>query len=1075
MNTMWARRGGATLIAVLLFLVSIPGAVWAALPAKGDTVSGLGKVTDAWNRDLYPRVEWQQILSSNSAGPQVASIAEFSYPDTEIEAVASFGDSIYGGERLSSIVRAWESKGYRVISAINGDSYDTATGVPKGIVIDQGILHTYSPSYKESLGFTADRQVVFGPADLRTIVEIGGAEIPVYGLNKQRKQDQAGAYLLTRSFGPTTRSQTAGVEVVVEVSTKNFVGLQVGNSVSGKVVAVHTVGDKATGNTTPIGSGQIVLSTSKNSVHYKVLSKVKPGDSMKAYVRDRTESINWSQVKTAIGIYNVLTKNGEITDQKYSTNKDLHPRTSVAVTSKGQMHLMLNDGRRSGYAAGLTYMDLIDYYKKQGYVNVFNFDGGGSSTIYATMPGDETATLFNKPSDGRERSNANALLFVVKKPSETGAAKRLHLYQKDGVYRSDTTVVPGTQTSFVVKATGNAYLPVAVTKSDVTYSVQGDIGTIDKEGVFTASGSAKSGTVTVTHKNGATGQMKINLAGKIDNLQGNLREIALAPASVQQLSFTTNLNGTRLPISNQALTFELSNEKLGSITSDGVFTAGTEAGSGTLKVRIMDYTLEVPVVIGKSATLLNGFETSLEQSNWHWQFYNDKGARGGSAEASINNDAAYVKSGKGSLKIAYDFTQKPATGITACEVGPKAGTGKIQGQPSAIGMWIYGDNSGAWIRTQLAPSSYLGDIHVNWNGWKYVELPIPTDTPYPYELVWAVRMVTQPDSSTNHKKGVLYFDDVSLVYGHGEAGKPVVECAIERIAGENRYDTANRISAALAAKADTVLLANAEKYPDALVSAPLAGVVEGPILLTGSNTLPDATLAQLQSLGASRVILLGGEASIGAGVAETLKAKGFEVERIAGDNRYQTAVQLGGAVRAQEKTDHVYLASGENYPDALAVTSPAIQTNRPILMTGKSTLQADTKKALEDWEITQVTIVGGNATISADVQKELEAMDIKVTRIAGENRYATAVEIAKYAIDTPESAYIADGTNFVDALSAGPLAGNEGAPILLTQPKTLPKEVSRYLADEGIDDVIVVGGKNSVSEQVRTTLCEILE
>ena len=106
-----------------------------------------------------------------------------------------------------------------------------------------------------------------------------------------------------------------------------------------------------------------------------------------------------------------------------------------------------------------------------------------------------------------------------------------------------------------------------------------------------------------------------------------------------------------------------------------------------------------------------------------WRYTNPQ--NGGSGKMSINYDERFVRTGDGSLRIDYDFATKPVTGTIAIEAGPKD-TFYLEGQPKAIGCWVYGDGNGAWLRIQLAPAAYVGDTYVDWVGWKYIETEIPS-------------------------------------------------------------------------------------------------------------------------------------------------------------------------------------------------------------------------------------------------------------------------------------------------------------------------------------------------------------
>jgi putative cell wall-binding protein len=96
------------------------------------------------------------------------------------------------------------------------------------------------------------------------------------------------------------------------------------------------------------------------------------------------------------------------------------------------------------------------------------------------------------------------------------------------------------------------------------------------------------------------------------------------------------------------------------------------------------------------------------------------------------------------------------------------------------------------------------------------------------------------------------------------------------------------------------------------------------------------------------------------------------------------------------------------------------------------------------------------------------------SRYSGADRYEVAVSIAQeWPADVPV-VYIAKGSDYPDALSAGPAAAREEGPLLLTLPDRMPPSVSAELARLAPQRVVIVGGPNSVNEQVETDIQSIV-
>ena len=93
----------------------------------------------------------------------------------------------------------------------------------------------------------------------------------------------------------------------------------------------------------------------------------------------------------------------------------------------------------------------------------------------------------------------------------------------------------------------------------------------------------------------------------------------------------------------------------------------------------------------------------------------------------------------------------------------------------------------------------------------------------------------------------------------------------------------------------------------------------------------------------------------------------------------------------------VYVATGENFPDALGAGPAAASFQAPILLVGKNSIPEPTRVELQRLKPDEIVIAGGTAVISPSVEAQLGAYANAVTRLAGANRYETAAEITWYA------------------------------------------------------------------------------
>ena len=292
---------------------------------------------------------------------------------------------------------------------------------------------------------------------------------------------------------------------------------------------------------------------------------------------------------------------------------------------------------------------------------------------------------------------------------------------------------------------------------------------------------------------------------------------------------------------------------------------------------------------------------------------------------------------------------------------------------------------------------------------------------------------------------------------------------VERVAGADRTATA-ALLAARHGDADTVVVASAADFPDALAGA----VLGHPVLLSDPATLSPATAEALEDLAPSSAVLLGGTAALGTAVEEAVADLVPDVRRLAGDGRVDTAaavaLQGGRDVGTVGGRRTAFVANAGTFADALAASPVSAALGLPVLLTEADMLPAATTDALDALDITQVVVVGGTAAVSPDVLGQLQSGGRDVIRLAGPTRQATAVTVARWAHDTlgwrPTEIVLADGGDFPDALAAGPLAGARQAPLLLTGAVDAVDAVDAAAGLLGCraTTVLVAGGTAAISE-----------
>ncbi|MBN8210257.1 cell wall-binding repeat-containing protein [Bacillus sp. NTK071] len=189
------------------------------------------------------------------------------------------------------------------------------------------------------------------------------------------------------------------------------------------------------------------------------------------------------------------------------------------------------------------------------------------------------------------------------------------------------------------------------------------------------------------------------------------------------------------------------------------------------------------------------------------------------------------------------------------------------------------------------------------------------------------------------------------------------------------------------------------------------------------------------------------------------------ITRMAGIDRYETAVEIATYRYGKGDAPEVVLATGLDFPDALAGAPLAYQMDAPILLTKTKSIPDSVKKALSYFGVEHVTILGGQTAVSKEVENQLKKMNITFSRIAGDNRYDTAAKIAgELDPSLNDTAFVTYGGNFPDALSVASIAASQGSPILLTKTKELPAETAKAL--ENYNNTYAIGGTSVISDAV---------
>lgn len=563
----------------------------------------------------------------NSAGPQRANILTYT-PNSGVSPVMVYaGDRLYGSQTtILNAAQYLENQGKPVVGGVNADFFVMSSGVPIGLVINEGTLIS-SDAWQYAVGFKPDGTAVLGRPTMSMQIAGQSGTVSVSYFNKTRTT--AGAYLLDRNYDSSTHFTAHGTNIILE--RVDDTPVTVGGTVKMKVI------NKGTGNgALTITDKQMVLTKSDGA---DVPSWVDFEIGEEVTLSVRASDTNWGEVQYAVG-GKLLIDGGVVTTAGIDAASSLRARSAIGVKADGTVVLYEIDGNQSSHSAGLTAAELGSELLALGCVRAICLDGGGSSAMALRQPGDASATLASKPSDGSQRACANYIFFISQNAYD-GVTARAVLTPD---YRY---MLPGASTGFSVKGADSAYGP-APAPGELQYTVSNELGTVSGQ-VFTA--GAQPGTAVVSGSDGTVeGSMSICITGAVESigLQSGgsaLNAISVKPGQSVDVDAVAYRLGQPMAAKDELFQWRVSGD-VGTVDESGVFTAGKVMASGTLTCSYGNTQKSIEVNVGmgdpQQAQTVADFEADQPCT-----------ATDGITLSRVTDYTAVAR-GTGSLMAAYD-------------------------------------------------------------------------------------------------------------------------------------------------------------------------------------------------------------------------------------------------------------------------------------------------------------------------------------------------------------------------------------------------------------------------------------
>lgn len=634
-------------------------------------------------------------------------------PNRSVHPVVTCGDYTTQLTTVTAAARELESDGWRVVAGVNGDYYDTATGVPLGSVMTDGTLRSIT-SENYAVGFYEDGTVVMGKPNLSIYAEPDeSAGFRVSALNYVR-QSSYGIFLYDETFNArgTIGTSEAGVDVVCSVVRG---ALNIGGALTLEVEEVVEGGVD-----TAVGHDEYVLSANLNAgaSYTDALRALRRGD--RIVISVEAEDDEWNDVTNMIGALYQLVEDGEVCPGLVA---GAAPRTALGLKRDGSLVIYTIDGRQSGYSIGATLTQVAQRMIELGCETVMSLDGGGSTAMIATNPAETEAKLVSKPSGGTERAVTNHL-FLVAEDRPTRSVGSVYLTSES------MRTLPNAEVQLTAVALDTNYIPMP--SKDVTLRVSdgelfGDVLTMPESGSVTVRASA----------GGESAEIEIEVVTRPDSISVQqdgkaVSAINLTSGESVELSASAMYQHLPLPGNNKGFSWSVSGD-VGTI-EDGVFTASSRPGSGGVSASLGRISVTIPVTVSSRAL------RTLE--DYEGSFSTTTGTR---AMLSYNTDKTYVHNGYASARLDY------ATGQGNAAIGMNFA---IPSNYDQVNLWVYGDGSGAQLDF-VTDEGYASLGAINFKGWKLLSADLGDATVITGLAVY----------KAEEHIGAIYLDQLVLSYG----------------------------------------------------------------------------------------------------------------------------------------------------------------------------------------------------------------------------------------------------------------------------------------------------------------------
>ena len=516
-------------------------------------------------------------------------------PGGSVRPVVFSGNFVASTNTVATAAAQLNEQGLRVAAAVNGGWFNT-DGTVVGMLLTDGVVRSLDVENYALVGFTQDGQVFIDESTVSKTVSWMGADgtpgtVNLAGFNAYRSSKYLdGLYLYNQDFASRVTSGGPNVSAILR-PVEADAALKMNGSLNLEVVFVMDTTQEGAEFHGELTDGNYILyaEAHDNEALLERLRALVPGQQVTVSVGGVSEQ--WNDAAYGLSSLYPLLRGGQVVE---GLPTSVNPYTAVGVKADGSVVLYTIDGRQSGWSVGATYSQVAERLQELGCVSAAALDGGGSTTMGATLPGSGGFSVVNRPSETGRRVN-NTILLVAEDNGPTGEAAGAFVYPAGEpyvptngtrVFAANQVVLTGADLEIHAQLYDTAGYPITERAAAWT-ATGGVVRTVDDKAIYS---SIVPGEFVISASRTGEGDMPVRVVDTLTSLAVRREdggavygELHVTPGEVVELTAAGSWWGLPVTMADTDVRWTV-DPGLGTIDETGRFVAGERTEEGELTV-----------------------------------------------------------------------------------------------------------------------------------------------------------------------------------------------------------------------------------------------------------------------------------------------------------------------------------------------------------------------------------------------------------------------------------------------------------------------------------------------------------